>query len=79
MEEEFDDWLKYSKKRNYSYVINREKAPWIRSITDDWLERHQILDIDMVLEQIDDGCIVSPEELMREIMDLNFGSMVYDW
>lgn len=79
LEEEFYDWYKYAEKIDYSYIISKDKAPLIREIASDWLERYQTISSSDLLDMIEGDEIDNNEELMKEMIKVNFGSMVYDW
>lgn len=73
---DFDTWVRL-------LPISKNEAPVLRSFVDDWIERYQTVDLDMILDLIEDMECKDPNlyvlfNLKRELMALDFNSMVYD-
>lgn len=71
-------------KNNYAFLIDKNKAPifydtYIKN-RDDY-ERYQTITIDDILEHLEYGVIDENiiEGLTKELIDIRFGSMIYDW
>lgn len=79
LDDAFYDWYHYADKTDYSWVISRDEASILRGVTDDWLERYQTVDVGELLDIIENTEVEDVDGFKKELMNLNFGSMVYDW
>ena len=90
MDNSFDNWLVYAEKEDYRFIISKKDAPIFYKyyIDDDCFERYQTVNIEDVsdwledceeelIEKSDDENII--DKIKQELMDLNFGSMEFDW
>nr|DAH73335.1 MAG TPA: hypothetical protein [Caudoviricetes sp.] len=81
----FELWKKYADKSHYSFILSKDEAPLIRGIMDenDYWERRETIDLsyflDIIEEENIDDSELDIEALKKELMDLNYGSMVMDW
>ena len=90
MDNSFDNWLVYAEKKDYRFITDKEEAPIFYEHYIDarnW-ERYSTVDLDNILEWLDDCEEELIEEsddeniidkIQQELMDLNFGSMEFDW
>jgi hypothetical protein len=90
MDNGFDNWLKYAEKEDYSFLISEKKAPIFYKYFIDirGFDRYSTVNIEDVLdwlddceeeliEKSDDENII--DKIQQELIDLNFGSMEFDW
>ena len=79
--EYFNTWCKYAKKQDYCCVLDRKEAPMIRKYMNEDTPRHLVVELEWYVDLIDEEMIEEDdlEPLMRELINLNFGSMEKDW
>ena len=80
--EELED---YPMKLHYSSLIQKKDAPIFRKlfIEDYYWERYSILTLSTIIDDIYECPSryedINKEEFIKELIDLKFGSMEYDW
>lgn len=80
-----DELERYPMKLHYSSLIQKKDAPILRKIFVDeyYWDKHEILTLDRIIddmyecpERYED---VNKDGFIKELIDLKFGSMEYDW
>ena len=90
MDNSFSNWIKYADKQHYSCIIDKKDAPifykyYIEAVD---FERYSTDTLDSVIEWLDDceeelieesGDENIIDKIQQELINLNFGSMEFDW
>lgn len=84
-ENDFNTWLQYGEKQDYDWVLDRSTLTRQFMMKHMYMERYETVTLNDVLERLEElyetKCITKREvdEIKEDLMDLEFGSMVYDW
>lgn len=81
---DFETWVNTGDKVDYYHLISRDVAPLLIDLVEEWFEESQIIELSAILEFIEDMGYKDLDsdylfELKQELIDLNFGSMIYIW
>lgn len=78
-----EELIKYPFKVHYIYIISKDKAPNLRRIIfddNDSFDRYQTITLDLILDILHENETEENIKLVeKELIDLKFGTMEYDW
>lgn len=79
-----EELKEYPMKNNYDYIISEKEYPNLRKFIDyyDHFNRKEVISLDDIIELLDQDYELNEDyrnKIIKELIDLKFGTMCFDW